>query len=196
VLSLWLVANPSIADSDGYYCVGRNYLAYEFSFSQDPPGHHLYIVQVGGEPPISEPARLKIPDFQVAGLTCSDRHLDLLGGHQIYRIDISDPGRPMLTETRPLAEPGLRPDGFTVMTPNLGRLSAPVRHRYKSPAERVPLVCDDRAATYELRITSKLPEDGTPCMLDVVSAVFQMQGDATVSSRKVFESRVDGPCGE
>ncbi len=64
-------ATPVWADSDGYYCIGRDYIAYQFGFAPPPIAQHrLYIIRVGGAAGIGEPAMFELPQFQVHGLLC------------------------------------------------------------------------------------------------------------------------------
>ena len=48
--SIFLVlADVTYADSDGYYCVGHDFIAYQFGFAAPPVGpHRLFVVRFGG----------------------------------------------------------------------------------------------------------------------------------------------------
>jgi hypothetical protein len=38
-------ASAAYADSDGAFCVGSDYLAFEFSYSLEPESHRLYVMR-------------------------------------------------------------------------------------------------------------------------------------------------------
>ena len=78
VLAGLLTPAVAKADSDGYYCAGPGYLAYETQFSTQSSGHLLHIVQFSRskgivvlEPieleafPVHGPERPKISSFPV-----------------------------------------------------------------------------------------------------------------------------------
>jgi hypothetical protein len=57
-----IMSGTAYADSDGYYCVGHGYIAYQFGFAAPPVGpHHLYVVRFGGASEIEAPAVLELP---------------------------------------------------------------------------------------------------------------------------------------
>lgn len=128
---------PASADSDGYYCIGRDYLAYQFAFTNGATGHYLAVVSLARGFSLDEPATVELPAFQVHGMRCNATSVELHDLKTIYGIDISDRGQPVLFGQKPLepetrdgfrqanlglwAFAGLRTEGTTTMTVPLPR---------------------------------------------------------------------------
>jgi hypothetical protein len=72
---------PSLAhaDSDGYYCIGPGFVAYELSSSGAASGHWLHIVRVSASKGIVRLPPIALPEFQVHGMTCRENAVDLDG---------------------------------------------------------------------------------------------------------------------
>lgn len=89
---------PAVADSDGYYCAGPGYLAYEMRFSQGS-GHRLYITTFSRADGIRPPIAVQLDDFQVQGMTCGTDQIALVGGGRRYVIALPIAGAPRVTAT-------------------------------------------------------------------------------------------------
>ncbi len=145
LLTLLLAACPALADSDGYYCIGDGYLAYELrELASTQPTHTLRIVAVGGPDGIAKPATLALEDFQVHGMKCRRDDVILLGSDKSYTVDVSDPGRPRLVAVTALAAGGPVPPGYFAESLSYVR---------RSSVTRIPSPRKDR--TYELEITHR-----------------------------------------
>ena len=48
VTALLLLPSLALADSDGYYCMGPGFVAYEVSLTGDTPGHWLHVDNPSG----------------------------------------------------------------------------------------------------------------------------------------------------
>ena len=140
VLSLVLAlffTSPAAADSDGYYCIGRDYLAYQFAFTNGATGHYLAVISLNRGFAIDEPATVELPAFQVHGMRCNTTSVELHDLKNIYGVDISDRDLPMLLGQKRLdtdgregfrqtnlglwAFSGFRTEGVTAMTVPLPR---------------------------------------------------------------------------
>lgn len=99
---------PGVAqsDSDGYYCIGPGFVAYEMSFSAAPSGHWLHIVRVSAEKGIVRLPAIPLPEFQVHGMTCREHSVDLDGWTTRYSISLDSNGQATVTSTP--AEPTAR----------------------------------------------------------------------------------------
>src|SRR5687767_15632826 len=93
------------ADSDGYYCTGRGYLAYQFGMAPSSvvTPHRLYVLRIGTSGGIAEPAELELPAFQVHGLRCGDGWIDVASFTATYRVTFDGQARPIRYEVRPFA---------------------------------------------------------------------------------------------
>jgi hypothetical protein len=111
---------PSLAhaDSDGYYCIGPGFVAYEMSFSAGASGHWLHIVRVSAEKGIVRLPPIALPEFQVHGMTCREHTVDLDGWTMRYGVSLDSNGQATVISTA--VEPS--PKGAQQ---NLGMLARP-----------------------------------------------------------------------
>src|SRR5919199_931436 len=123
---LALYAAPAWADSDGYYCIGPDYIAYQFGFAPPPVAQHrLYIIGLGAAG-IGEPAIFELPQFQVHGLLCNERTVQLASSDAIYTVQLDSARRPVRYEMTPWADRRHTPPQFVGHAQNLGGWSNPV----------------------------------------------------------------------
>ena len=131
------VVSPVRADSDGYYCIGQDYLAYQFAFTNGASGHYLAVISLSRGFSIEEPATVELPAFQVHGMRCNATSVELHDLKTIYGVDISERENPTLFGQKRLdtdmrdrfrqnnlglwAFSGLRSEGTTAMTIPLPR---------------------------------------------------------------------------
>jgi len=137
VLAALVVLRPAaaVADSDGYYCAGPGYLAYEMRFSQGS-GHRLYVVRFSRAEGIRPPMEVPLDDFQVQRMTCGADEVALVGGGRRYVVTLSASGVPRVTA----ASAERVPPGPLA---NLGHWAAP---------EIVDLPSDGRPGEFQLAI--------------------------------------------
>jgi hypothetical protein len=114
-------ATPAWADRDGYYCVGRNYIAYQFGIAPPPIApHRLYVISVAGTTGIGEPAVLELPQFQVHGLLCKEQMVQIASRDAIYTVQLDSARRPVRYEMTLWADPQHAPPQFIGHEKNLG----------------------------------------------------------------------------
>jgi len=85
------------ADSDGYFCVSKGYLAYELrqGLTAGVVGHELKLVKVGPERGIYLASEATLLDFQVYHLICSENGVEISGWNKVftkYVIDVQPSG--------------------------------------------------------------------------------------------------------
>jgi hypothetical protein len=114
-LTLLLLPAAAAADSDGYYCAGPGYLAYETSFSWSPGAHLLHIVRFSRARGIERLPAIPLDDFQVHGMRCHATVVELEGWTSAYSVDLSDPARPTVT-----SRPTVRAAAQSAPAANLG----------------------------------------------------------------------------
>ena len=108
------------ADSDGYYCAGRRYLAYQFGFAAPPAGpHRLFVVRFGGASGIEAPVAFDLPQFQVQGIVCDERAVRLAALDAVYTVHLDESGRPARYDSVPWADKGHMPPAFIGHAANL-----------------------------------------------------------------------------
>ena len=133
---LWAVAIVSLshlgtgtayADSDGYYCVGPRYLAYQFGYAAPPVRpHRIFVIRLDGLTKIQPPVIFEIPQFQVHGMLCHDRSIQLAAYDAIYTIDLDATTRPVRYASTPWPQRGQVPPEFVGQSRNLGSSNAAV----------------------------------------------------------------------
>jgi hypothetical protein len=114
-----LSAGSAFADSDGYFCTSRGYLAFETRLSTDPIRHELHIVRFGSGG-IAAVAPIALEEFQVHGMTCRAGTIEMHGWTQTYSIDITDAKRRTITSRAVQFDPSQ-----TRPADNLGHLAKP-----------------------------------------------------------------------
>ena len=152
VLFLLLVAiggaSTARADSDGTFCAGPGYMAYELrAWSTASRKHELRIVRVGGKARIAEPVTSMLDDFQVHGMRCEKERIVLVGWDRKYSIALAQPVR---VEIEAIA-PGAIPAGYDAPSfsdPNGPRIIG------------IPSQIDDRA--YAIHIVRRDENHVTP----------------------------------
>ena len=88
---LMLVPVPeAAADSDGYFCTARGYLAYETRLS-GTAGHQLHVVRFSGDTGIQAAPSVRLDEFQVHGMVCHPERVEIVAWKQTYSVDIASP---------------------------------------------------------------------------------------------------------
>ncbi len=152
------------ADSDGYYCVGDSYLAYELRVSQPQldDQHVLMILRAGPDQSIQE-LTIALPDFQVHAMRCRAGTVDLAGWDAVHTADLSS--NSLGVSRTPLPRPGDTPAWpntnlaqWNAKARNLGsellELPWEVPHFVKIDIESTPTHC-------VRRLTTRLYRSGT-----------------------------------
>jgi hypothetical protein len=151
-------AAPAAA-ADGFFCVGPDYVAYEFEDGGHTPLGRagLYVIALGGPNGFAEPVVYEFTPGPVRAMRCVEKRVQLLDNESIRSIDLDGPRDPLsvriMRET--LTSPGVAPDGFVVL--NLGALS---RFRGMTWPEDVPLPGTSRFRfTLTVVKTAGIPEN-------------------------------------
>ena len=79
---------PAFADSDGYFCIGPDYLAYETRFSQGKTGHLLHVVRFNPDSGFVVGSPVALEDFQVHDMTCRSGFVDVEGFAEGFSVAI------------------------------------------------------------------------------------------------------------
>jgi len=121
---------PSRADSDGYFCTSKGYVAYELRKGVTPgvTGHVLKIVRFDNESGIHAAGEVVLPDFQVHIMSCNANQIEISGWDKVFTrcvIEATGPRNVSITECT--EDPGrqfdYRKEGPS--PPNLGRWARP-----------------------------------------------------------------------
>ncbi len=177
---LCLAATPALADSDGYYCVGRGYLAYQFNGLSTPAeGHTLYLIQFDPKKGFIGSSQFDLEPFQVHGMRCLNDAVDLLAWDRIYRIGLDGQEQPRIDQVEPAPEDSIFPD-FT--SDNLGR--------WAFASRTIPLKTASGRFSFELVIEQQTEPEGSrsPGVIRHQIRSFLRQKDArgTVLEQEIF----------
>ncbi|HEY2433534.1 MAG TPA: hypothetical protein VGI12_12735 [Vicinamibacterales bacterium] len=93
------------ADSDGYYCAGRGYVAYETRLGATGPQHVLHVVRISRTSGIGQTQDIPLADFQTHGMRCGDAVIELDAFTVRYLVDVSAPERPRTTTENAVLDP-------------------------------------------------------------------------------------------
>ena len=189
VLTTLAVPGVAYADSDGYYCTGRGYLAYQFGMAPKPIApHRVYVISTRGPQGIPEPAVLEMPQFQVHGMVCGDGWIDIASFTTIYRITLDKNVRPVTYEERGSRQGQPIPQAFIQgQFQNLGPLGG-ARAYVKSI--RTSLGVKPSGGDYVLEITAKAADPVKACEISVTSRIVETDAAGQeVSARILFQGR-------
>lgn len=189
-------AGTVYADSDGYYCIGRGYLAYQFGFA--PPSnrpHRLSVIRFSGTSGIQSPAVLDLPQFQVHGMQCGEASIDVAAFTGIYHVTLDESSRPVRYELQPFPDGQKIPQAFTLS--QLQNLGAEGGGRAYLKPVRVRLSATERGGEYVLEITAKAIPQLKKCELAVTSRIIETDRDGReTNARIIFQGRGYRECGE
>ncbi len=96
VVMFALMGSTARADSDGYYCVGDGYLAYQLRgglSTMAVSGHVFRVVRFGHDIGLEMAGELVLPDFQPHKMVCQRNEVTIAGwvdGPVEFVIDVSD----------------------------------------------------------------------------------------------------------
>ena len=198
LLVLLLVAlNPiglatAYADSDGYYCIGRGYFAYQFGMNvqQNPPRVSVLRTNISGDR--STPMELTLPPFQVHAMRCGEGWIDVVAFTQVYRVTLDANANPVRYETRSLVD-GSRGLSEFPLTPNLALLS---RAAGTLTPERVVLGETSRGTSYVLVITVSLLPPPERCRTSITTRIVEVDMEGReLGTRPIFQGQGTRECG-
>lgn len=185
----------AFADSDGYYCTGRGYLAYQFGMGAGPVApHRVSVISTRGPQGIPEPATLDLPQFQVHGMLCGEGWIDIASFTAVYRITLDANDRPVRYEVRGSQEGQPIPQRFILsQSRNLGALGGA---RALAQPIRTSLAAKPLGGEYVLEVAAIPIEPLKPCEVAITSRVVETDAEGRqVSARVVFQGRGHRDCG-
>lgn len=196
LLSGVLLGSPASlrADSDGYYCSGPGYLAYELSFSFGATAHVLYLVALSDSIGIGHPAAVALPRFQVHAMRCDSGAVELLGWDSLYTVRFRQARAPSVASVTSRARPVVfqRPlPGYP--TGNLGGWSSAVRAGRPDTVDLHVV-----GARHRFVLALDLEADANdPCSYMVRTRIVQFeQARVAIDVLTLFQGRVPRECGE
>lgn len=117
IMVMCLVTASVHADSDGYFCTGRGYLAFETRLGTPPAKHELHIVRFSTAEGIILLPAVELDNFQVHGMRCRVNEIDVVGWNRTYTVNLADQSI--------ASRAGGAESGTTTRGDNLGHWSRP-----------------------------------------------------------------------
>ena len=189
------VPGVAYADSDGYYCAGRGYLAYQFGMAPKPVApHRLYVISIRGPQGIPEPAVLELPQFQVHGMLCGEGWIDVASFTAVYRVTLDKNDRPERYELRGSLEGQPIPQPFIMSQyQNLGSFVG--GRAYLKPI-RTSLGGKPLGGEYILEVAATAIEPVKQCEVSITSRIVETdRAGREISQRIIFQGRGHRECG-
>lgn len=186
------LAVPAHADSDGTYCVGPNYLAYQFGFAPPPAKpHRLYVVWLGTPKVIGEPVAFELPQFQVQGMVCEAGRIQVAAFDRLYTVTLDHRALPQTFFETLYEKPGALPWAETAAPQrNLGGWSRPVS---TLQTERVALP-SPAGTTVVLEIAPRPARER--CVTLIKTRIVAADSAGPVGELTLFEGHGRRECGE
>jgi len=180
------------ADSDGYFCVGKDYIAYQFGLAAPSVAlHRLTIVRFDSRG-FGYPRVVELPQFQVHGMVCADDMVRVASFEAIHTVRLDSMSRPVgPIESEPLAIRGKLPSEFAGQR-NLAGGSKPVS---SLKPERLTLGKTANGHVLMLEISPK--KSKAVCVTDLTTRLIQVSArGTTLKSLPVFTGIGHRACGE
>lgn len=187
-------ATSTRADSDGYFCTGLNYIAYQLSLSLRTGRHTLYVVLLSDSAGIGRPDSIELSEFQVHGMRCDTSSVELLGWDSLYTVRLRDARPSPLARVAPWADQGASrrvPPAYLLS--NLGGWSSAAK---SGRSGLVPLQMDGATHRFALAmdVTS---EPKNPCVHTMRTRIVQLDmAQRPIHALTVFHGTVPSECGE
>jgi hypothetical protein len=189
-LLLVCLSTPAHGDSDGYYCVGPDYLAYELWMREPGAKHHLYVVPLVTSVHRASLIRISLPTFDVGSMRCEGHVVQLATGDSLYTVDLSS--RIVTTEVPPWKVNKSQPPPTGFVSTNLGGWSPAVR--LQRP-DTVPLARTDSLHSFAL--ATDIQPQPRICAYKVVTRLLVIdEGHRTTRSVLLFRGLGPMECGE
>jgi len=189
VFLIFVLPSVAQADSDGYFCVGKDYIAYQFGLAAPPIAPHRLTIVRFGAGGFHAPQVVDLPQFQVHGMHCGDRAVRVAAFNAIYTIAVDSAPKVIGKSVLPSAEHRYPSDSFAQR--NLALLS---RARGTMKAERVLLGKSTAGHLFELVITPT--PSLKPCAVQIETTLVESdEAGKQIASRSVFAGEGHRECG-
>jgi len=181
--------SPSFADSDGAFCIGPDYLAFQLSLSINPIDHRLYVMRFDDPKEWKNPSSVSLPYFSAPQLRCEETAIYLSSGTvHVVSWEESAPRtlrHSNISRTRESEAKGYRD--------TLGSLSEGIPGPYGTTTFVLPGVAGN--LSYQLEVT-KERDPANPCLRRVHSRIHQKSGGQVVETHDLVTLTQPAECGE
>jgi hypothetical protein len=190
-----LAPREARADSDGYFCVGRDYLAYQFGLAAPPvTPHWLYVVRLTQGGLSADTVRIALPQFQVRGMRCDAAMVTVFAYDAEYRVTLDDSHRPVSVTKGPISSAVPRPPA-ALGNGNLARLGYSFSFRDWGKTIRRPLGQQPGGNQFVLEFVPD-PMKAEECQTQVTTHILLLDpSGAVIAKRQVFRGIALRACG-
>jgi hypothetical protein len=191
-----LAPSAALADSDGYFCVGPGYLAYQFGMSGPPVApHRLFVVRLNSDGIASDTMSFELPQFQVHGMLCGATDIRVAAYDAIYTVSLDRSQKP--TGFVKVAIPrGQMPIELLRAQRNLGSLG--YLFDYKDWGRKVRRSLAQEPSGHEF-VLEFVPDPVKPgqCSTEVTTSILEIDANNHVlTARRLFRGLAHRACGE
>lgn len=181
---IFSLLSVAIADSDGYYCVGPDYLIYQLNEPGTTDPHKLYLIPfTNGFDSVSR-YELTLPDFQVHDMHCDENRVTIFGWDAIFDIKWPEHNPKRMTLEENPKEPGpTQHPGEQIYSLVYG------------PEQRVELV-EPGADVWFLLETKRTEIPELPCTALVTSKLFKKRFTGNPEELILVARDISTECGE
>lgn len=202
--TLWLaLSGPHSSlygQTDGAYCVGPSYLAYERArplvydsvHGAIPPRHVLHLLRMDSAGTVAMHVQIELPTFTVHGMQCLSSHVGILGWDSLYTVEIAgSPPYSVNARSAPWAAQG------SSRLPLHEYPDSTLWHGWSvSQVTTVPLPLTAHNRHYALRITAR-ETSPQKCLYRVLTQLVPLGAVRSSQSPIVLYDEVrHGECGE
>ena len=172
------------ADSDGYFCVGPQYFAYQLNRPGLEDAHKLFVIPLDGRTGTFGISDTILPDFQVHSFRCHDRHIEIIGWDSIHHIRWADSTASRLMVTSASKDAG----------PTKIAESELPRSFFYGPNIELSMRVENSGATYVVQTSRKeIPQ--IECMNLVTIRLWKYDYDVLVDEKVLVSKEVPQECG-
>ncbi|MEL6301045.1 MAG: hypothetical protein AAFV47_12440 [Pseudomonadota bacterium] len=172
------------ADSDGYFCVGPDYLAYQLNSPGFPGAHKLFVIPFDWDQTEIIRYTTDLPDFQVHDIICNEKHIRAIGWESVHDVtwDSDDLNALKVMSSKKVYVP-----------PQYGDRSLPLSLVY-GPDQAISLRDPNNRYIYVLEVSRKdIPE--LQCTELVTARLSKIDVDVLVDSIILVSHEVSMECG-
>jgi len=190
VFLIFVLPSVAEADSDGYFCVGKDYIAYQFGLAAPSIAPHRLTIVRFGAGGFHAPQIVDLPQLQVYGMHCGDSAVRVAAFDAIYTIALDSAPRVIGKSVVPPAERRYPTD--SLVQRNLTTLTGA---QGTMKAERVLLGKSTAGHLFELVITPT--PSPKPCAVQIETTLVESdEAGKQIASRPVFAGEGHRECGE
>jgi hypothetical protein len=186
VFALMVASTAAHADSDGYFCIGPSYVAYELSFSGPLPNkHQLHIVRLNDQSNWKDAYVLELPEFQTQGMMCSESTVKVLAWDAIYTASWTS------TDSRPsITAKSIQPGKFSD-----SEIPQLIDNFISRRSRLIWLSTLSTEYSFLLWIES-VPDQNVKCQFQVRSWIERRRGQKVIDAKVLYTGAQPAECGE